>query len=196
MTSPNIDLLPSAEEFRMLYEDCFRTWAALHVGAGKEPRLPAQYLALKDAFRQHVFFPTNLKLEHFKKEYDSETGPAIANSTKVTLYYGHWQELQSSESTRGSHDWVHEDNHLDRLLTMSCSKLQGRLLLAGFFNPSLECNNSTPWIQGALGTIATLTQGQSLTRARMLMDRVPEVASLWIGATSMDAHYLLKQAHV
>ncbi|KAK4149748.1 hypothetical protein C8A00DRAFT_46692 [Chaetomidium leptoderma] len=82
------------------------------------------------------------------------------------------------------HSWVHQDDHLDRLITLSCHVKGIRpMLLSSFYDPSVECNAVTPWLQGALAAIDVVAQDDPLVLGRMLMDRQPKVAPLWLGIT-------------
>ncbi|KAL2172901.1 hypothetical protein VTG60DRAFT_79 [Thermothelomyces hinnuleus] len=87
--------------------------------------------------------------------------------------------------SRLRHNWLRPPEcHLDRLLTMSCN-IHGTesMLLNAFFNPSIECNAVTPWLQGALTAIDSFAVDRPLILGRMMMDRAPKVAFFWIGAT-------------
>lgn len=79
---------------------------------------------------------------------------------------------------------IYRDDVLDRLMTLSCH-IKGiePMLLSGFFDPSIECNAAAPWLEGARAALDAVAQGNPLVLGRILMDRQPMVASLWIGAT-------------
>ncbi|KAK4142019.1 uncharacterized protein C8A04DRAFT_13638 [Dichotomopilus funicola] len=79
---------------------------------------------------------------------------------------------------------IYQDDVLDRLITVSCH-IKGiePMLLSGFFDPSLECNAASPWLQGARAAIDAVAEGNPLVIGRMIMDRQPMVAPLWVGAT-------------
>ncbi len=76
-------------------------------------------------------------------------------------------------------------HHLDRLMTLSCyTKGVRPMLLSAFYNPNVGCNAVSSWIQATMTMIdALIVRGETLIVARMLMDRNPNVALLWIGAT-------------
>lgn len=74
--------------------------------------------------------------------------------------------------------------HLDRLLTLSChTRGIDCVLLSVFFNPDIECNKAGPWLQGALDVINPMVADEPWVLGLMLMNRLPEVAPLWLGAT-------------
>ncbi|KPM34888.1 hypothetical protein AK830_g11684 [Neonectria ditissima] len=78
-------------------------------------------------------------------------------------------------------DWMHQD-HIDKLLTLSCNTRGIRpMLLSAFYEPSIECNAITPWLQGALAAIGHLAGTNSYIAGRMCMERAPKVAFLWLG---------------
>ncbi|AEO62318.1 uncharacterized protein THITE_2106371 [Thermothielavioides terrestris NRRL 8126] len=80
------------------------------------------------------------------------------------------------------HGWAQQADDLDRLLTLSCHTRGIRpMLLSSFYDPNIECNAVTPWLQGALAAIAVVARDDPLILARMLMDRQPKVAPLWLG---------------
>ncbi|KAL2164750.1 hypothetical protein VTH06DRAFT_45 [Thermothelomyces fergusii] len=88
-------------------------------------------------------------------------------------------------TSRLRHDWLRiPEHHLDRLLTASCN-IRGTepALLNAFFNPDIECNAVTPWLQGALTAIDSFAVGRPLVLGRMMMARAPKAAFLWVGAT-------------
>lgn len=76
----------------------------------------------------------------------------------------------------------HQD--VDRLLTLSCHvKGLQSILLGVFFEPGVECNKAGPWLQGALHVADSLVATEPWVLGRMLMDRLPEAAPLWLGVT-------------
>ncbi|KAK3296949.1 uncharacterized protein B0H64DRAFT_416195 [Chaetomium fimeti] len=80
--------------------------------------------------------------------------------------------------------WVHQEGHLDRLIPLSCyTKGIRPMLLSSFYDPSIECNAVTPWLQGALAVIDVVAEDDPLVLGRLLMDRQPKVAPLWLGIT-------------
>ncbi|KAI0388309.1 hypothetical protein F5Y17DRAFT_453338 [Xylariaceae sp. FL0594] len=82
------------------------------------------------------------------------------------------------------YDWVHEEHHLDRLLTLSCNIRAVRpMLLSAFYEPWVDCNLVTPWLQGTVAAIDAVLHSGSHVLGRMLMEREPSVAFLWVGAT-------------
>ncbi|AEO57297.1 hypothetical protein MYCTH_2303275 [Thermothelomyces thermophilus ATCC 42464] len=92
------------------------------------------------------------------------------------------------------HTFEHKDNRLDKLITLSCHVKGIRpMLLSSFYNPSVECNAVTPWLQGALAAINLLAQDDPLVLGRMLMDRQPKVAPLWLGITVLGLQKRLLQ---
>ncbi|KAF2758958.1 hypothetical protein EJ05DRAFT_475201 [Pseudovirgaria hyperparasitica] len=92
------------------------------------------------------------------------------------------------------HSRICEDHYLDRLLTMSCNPKGIRsMLLSAFFEPSIECNAVTPWLQGALCAIETLTRDTPFILGRMCMERAPRLAILWLGSTILGLNVRLLQ---
>jgi hypothetical protein len=81
-------------------------------------------------------------------------------------------------------NWIHDGQHLDRFLTLSCN-IRGihPLLLSVFYEPSIECNAVTPWLQGTLAAIDSLTENNLSILGRMCMDRTPNIACIWLGIT-------------
>ncbi|KAH6892193.1 hypothetical protein B0T10DRAFT_537309 [Thelonectria olida] len=79
---------------------------------------------------------------------------------------------------------VSKPEYLDRLLTLSCSTGGVRSLLEGvFFEPDIECNKAGAWIQGGFDVVNPLVDREPWVLGRMLMERLPESAPLWFGAT-------------
>ncbi|KAK1766927.1 hypothetical protein QBC33DRAFT_493032 [Phialemonium atrogriseum] len=98
------------------------------------------------------------------------------------------------DSDQLRHDWVHQENHLDRLLTLSCNTRGMRpMLLSAFYDASIECNAVTPWLQGAVAAIDSLAGDKPNVLGRMLMDRLPEIAFLWLGASILGLQKRLLQ---
>ncbi|GAB1313560.1 hypothetical protein MFIFM68171_03770 [Madurella fahalii] len=90
----------------------------------------------------------------------------------------------------GSHsgldcDWLLQgEHHLDGLITLSCNTRGIRpMLLSIFYEPTIECNSVTPWLQGAIAAIDSLARDEPHVLGRMFMDRLPQVAFLWLGVT-------------
>jgi hypothetical protein len=92
------------------------------------------------------------------------------------------------------HDWVHQGHHLDKLLTLSCNTRGIRpMLLSVFYEPSIECNAVTPWLQGTLAAIDSLAGDNPYILGRMCMERAPKVAYLWLGSTILGLQKELLQ---
>lgn len=82
------------------------------------------------------------------------------------------------------HSWIGHADHLDRLMTLSCrDRGVTSMLLSGFYDLLVECNAAAPWLQGSLSAIRLLTRETPIVLGRMLMDRQPNLAPLWVGAT-------------
>lgn len=94
-----------------------------------------------------------------------------------------------------SHDWLLQgEHHLDSLITLSCNTRGIRpMLLSVFYEPTIECNSVTPWLQGAIAAIDSLARDDPRILGRMLMDRLPEVAFLWLGVTVLGLQKKLLQ---
>ncbi|KAF1841392.1 uncharacterized protein K460DRAFT_388343 [Cucurbitaria berberidis CBS 394.84] len=100
------------------------------------------------------------------------------------------QHKQSPERPLTLHDGcsqlndIYDGQHLDRFLTLSCNIRGIRpMLLSVFYEPSVECNAVTPWLQGTLAAIESLTDNDPSVLGRMCMERTPEVAFIWLGAS-------------
>lgn len=84
--------------------------------------------------------------------------------------------------------------YLDRLLTLSCNTKGIRpLLLSVFYDPSIECNAVTPWLQGTLAAIESLAGEKLSIFGRMCMERRPEVACIWLGSAILGLQSKLLQ---
>lgn len=84
----------------------------------------------------------------------------------------------------GQLERIIQHQQLDRLLTLSCDTRGIDCLLLGvFFNPDVECNQVGPWLQGALDVINPMVTDEPWVLGRMFMNRLPDVAPLWLGAT-------------
>lgn len=87
-----------------------------------------------------------------------------------------------------------EGQYLDRLLTLSCNTNGIRpLLLSIFYEPSIECNAVTPWLQGTLAAIESLAGEKLSIFGRMCMERRPEVACIWLGSAILGLQPKLLQ---
>lgn len=85
------------------------------------------------------------------------------------------------------HDWIYNDHHIDKLLTLSCNIRGIRpLLLSPFYESSIECNAVTPWLQGTQAAIKQVAENNSYIVGRMCMERSPKVAFLWIGCIILN----------
>ncbi|KAH7008748.1 hypothetical protein EDB80DRAFT_717336 [Ilyonectria destructans] len=92
------------------------------------------------------------------------------------------------------HDWMHKDHHIDKLLTLSCNTRSIRpMLLSAFYEPSIECNAITPWLQGTLAAIEHLAGHNPYIIGRMCMERAPGVAFLWLGSLILGLQERLLQ---
>ncbi|KAK3994376.1 hypothetical protein QBC44DRAFT_391556 [Cladorrhinum sp. PSN332] len=69
---------------------------------------------------------------------------------------------------------------IDRLITLGCYEIGVLpMLLSSFYSPEILCNAVSPWLQGALAAIDEISD--PLILARVLMDREPKAAALWVG---------------
>ncbi|KAL6410070.1 hypothetical protein AUP68_06480 [Ilyonectria robusta] len=57
----------SADQFRSIYEESFKTWARLYLRVVENSKLPTHVLFVRDVFRQHPSLPRNLSLKHDKR---------------------------------------------------------------------------------------------------------------------------------
>ncbi|KAH6956548.1 hypothetical protein DER45DRAFT_585241 [Fusarium avenaceum] len=81
-----------------------------------------------------------------------------------------------------NHDWTHQRQHIDKLITLSCNT-RGilPLLLSVFYEPRIECNAVTPWLQGTLAAIKHVAGNNAYVVGHMYMERSPRLAFLWLG---------------
>lgn len=91
---------------------------------------------------------------------------------------------------------VPQKQDLDLLLTASCYCTGiDTILFSVFFEPGVECNKAGPWLQGALDVANDLLESDPWVLGRMLMDRLPQAAPLWLGVTILGLHSkFMKQA--
>ncbi|KAH7248189.1 hypothetical protein B0J15DRAFT_562299 [Fusarium solani] len=54
----------SADQFRSIYEESFKTWARLYFRVVENSKLPTHVLLVRDVFREHPSLPRNLSLKH------------------------------------------------------------------------------------------------------------------------------------
>ncbi|KAI6755765.1 unnamed protein product [Fusarium graminearum] len=84
-------------------------------------------------------------------------------------------------------DWIHRSCYIDKLLTLSCNTRGIRpLLLSIFYEPNIECNAVTPWLQGTLAAIKHVASDNSYLVGRLCMERSPRVAFLWLGCIILN----------
>ncbi|UZP45269.1 hypothetical protein NXS19_013081 [Fusarium pseudograminearum] len=84
-------------------------------------------------------------------------------------------------------DWIYRSCYIDKLLTLSCNTRGIRsLLFSVFYEPSIECNAVTPWLQGTLAAIKHVAGHNPYTVGRLCMERSPRVAFLWLGCIILD----------
>jgi len=67
------------------------------------------------------------------------------------------------------------------------------MLLSAFYEPSIECNAITPWLQGTLAAIEHLAGNNPYIIGRMCMERAPRVAFLWLGGLILGLQERLLQ---
>ncbi|KAK6705455.1 hypothetical protein SNK05_009352 [Fusarium graminearum] len=60
------------------------------------------------------------------------------------------------------------------------------LLLSIFYEPNIECNAVTPWLQGTLEAIKHVAGDNSYLVGRLCMERSPRVAFLWLGCIILN----------
>ncbi|KAF2206799.1 hypothetical protein CERZMDRAFT_115540 [Cercospora zeae-maydis SCOH1-5] len=92
------------------------------------------------------------------------------------------------------HDWAYKDQHLDRLLTLSCNiKGMRPMLLSAFYEPSIECNAVAAWLQGTFAAIDLLVGSDPYITVRLCMERAPKASFLWLGIYALGRHASLIQ---
>lgn len=68
----------------------------------------------------------------------------------------------AQDNARQHHDRLFQTDYLDKCLASSCyTKGTRPLLLSVFYEPSINCNAVTPWLQGLLAAINALVAGNS-----------------------------------
>ncbi|KAH7401249.1 hypothetical protein BKA66DRAFT_450058 [Pyrenochaeta sp. MPI-SDFR-AT-0127] len=113
--------------------------------------------------------------------------PSVNNGQTLQLPPPRISRLKLSRdrrSEKAQYNYTHLIHCPDRLLTLGCN-IRGvwSMLLSVFYEPQIDCNVVTPWLQGALAAIETLTGKDACLIARMCMERTPDVACLWLGVT-------------
>ncbi|KIL89519.1 hypothetical protein FAVG1_07099 [Fusarium avenaceum] len=85
-----------------------------------------------------------------------------------------------------NHDWTHQRHHIDKLMTLSCNT-RGilPLLLSVFYEPRIECNAVTPWLQGTVAAIKHVSGNNTYVVGHMCMERSPRLAFLWLGCITL-----------
>ncbi|KAG5798302.1 hypothetical protein H9Q69_002699 [Fusarium xylarioides] len=98
---------------------------------------------------------------------------------------------------KSNDDYIHKSHRIDKLLTLSCNTRGIRpLLLSVFYEPRIECNAVTPWLQGTLAAIKHVAGNNSYVVGRLCMERSPRVAFLWLGCIILDLQdKLLQEVH-
>lgn len=92
-----------------------------------------------------------------------------------------------ASNDKSNDKWYHKSYQIDKLLTLSCNTRGIRpLLLSAFYEPHIECNAVTPWLQGTLAAIRHVASNSSYVVGRMCMERSPRVAFLWLGCIILD----------
>ncbi|KAF0641691.1 hypothetical protein FPSE5266_09874 [Fusarium pseudograminearum] len=94
-------------------------------------------------------------------------------------------------------DWIYRSCYIDKLLTLSCNTRGMRtLLFSVFYEPSIECNAVTPWLQGTLAAIKHVAGNNSYLAGRLCMERSTRVAFLWLGCIILNIQSeLLREVH-
>lgn len=129
--------------------------------------------------------------------------PARSSSRKLSLPFPHIDEsgwFRSSEvpCSRDFSDmeckWTRDDCQMDKLLTLSCNVRGIRpMLLSTFYEPSIECNAVTPWLQGTITAIERLGGSNPYWISRMCMERAPTIGFLWLGVCVLGLHQCFLQ---
>ncbi|ROT36043.1 hypothetical protein SODALDRAFT_381310 [Sodiomyces alkalinus F11] len=108
--------------------------------------------------------------------------PKIGAETQPAEVASHEQGPAPERQLR--HDWIHQEHRLDQLLTLSCHQRGIRpMLLSVFYDPQVDCNLVSAWLQGTMAAIEAAAHGGPNVLGRMFMGRGPSVAFLWVGAT-------------
>lgn len=125
-------------------------------------------------------------------------GSAQALSLPRLVYAGPKPSPLGRHESSPQLDWIKEDRNIDRLLTFSCNVRDIKpMLLSVFYEPSIECNAVTPWLQGTSASFQHLAGSESYMAIRLCIARTPALAFLWLGSFVLDVHpELLQQAYV
>ncbi|KAJ5135140.1 uncharacterized protein N7515_004418 [Penicillium bovifimosum] len=94
------------------------------------------------------------------------------------------QHGPSSLSQKSSNLVKEYSKSLSRYMMLSCNAWGMRSLISStFFNPKVECNLASAWLNPIFAVTTPLIQGEKpLTLAKVLAYRQPRLASLWLGA--------------
>lgn len=104
------------------------------------------------------------------------------------------KDTASKDSFRGTrhsnqYDWIYEDRHIDKLITLSCnSKGMRPMLMSVFYEPDIECNAVSPWLQGTIAALTSIGNLTSHSTVRLCMSRAPTIAVLWLGSYIVGCH--------
>ncbi|EGX93225.1 hypothetical protein CCM_04597 [Cordyceps militaris CM01] len=93
-------------------------------------------------------------------------------------------------------DNMHQTAFMDKCLTLSCNARGIRsTLLSPFYEPSIECNAVTPWLQGSPAAINSIAGSDRQMLLAMMAARSPAAGWLWLGAVVLGVDgALLHQA--
>ena len=120
--------------------------------------------------------------------------PSVGDGRILHLLPPRISKSKLSRSLREEFSWTRPIHCSDRLLMLNCNIRGIRpALLSVFHEADVECNTVTPWLQGTLSAIKTLAKTDACIIGRMCMDRKPEVAYLWLGATVLGLQERLLQ---
>ncbi|KAK3317221.1 hypothetical protein B0T19DRAFT_488527 [Cercophora scortea] len=183
---------PSADRFRAVYEDSFRVWSSLYLDAIENPVLPPhdagaclKYTGVQAHFADADAVPHQLngrKTVHVALQ-DSRAEEMRWWAAILAPGQGWQARMTCEQDTAFLSPWsVIVKARL--FLLWSCNTAGIATILASvFYEPSIECNEATPWLQGARSVINALVGDNQLVLGRMMMDRLPNVAFIWLGAT-------------
>lgn len=118
-------------------------------------------------------------------------GKAVSLPSLIT--HGACQIPTISSRNNVQFDFAHEAHQVDKLLTLSCNIKGIRALLSStFYEPGITCNFVSPWLQSTFAFLDSV-RNDHLLLARILMNRTPNIAFLWLGGVIMGAHEEIMQ---
>ena len=119
-------------------------------------------------------------------------GKAVSLPSLIT--HGACQIPTISSRNNVQFDFAHEAHQVDKLLTLSCNIKGIRALLSStFYEPGITCNFVSPWLQSTFAFLDSV-RNDHLLLARILMNRTPNIAFLWLGGIILLSGLVLPES--